>query len=227
MDKENTNARDNQNPGGNSPEADEAADETTVTVERRKEDRRKKERRETLCEKADDSARLREEIDSLKDQMLRRQADFENYKKRAIKQNAEVRNQAIKDFAMDIIMIYDDLLRAIEASKSVSEGISPEQSHSSFVEGVSMISRQIEEALSRYGIVEVDSLNKEFDPQFNEAVEIESREDIKVDTVTKVYQKGFRIDDIPVRHARVRVAKAVKPDGGTPAPQAGDKKEGG
>ena len=161
--------------------------------------------------KEDELKKLTEELDTLKDLMQRRQADFENYKKRQMKIQQEQKKLAIKDFALDIIEINDDLLRAIEVSGAMEKGESLEASHRSFVDGVNMISRRIEDALAKYGIVEIDSLNLPFDPNFNEAVEIEMSADYPVDTVTKVHQKGFRIDDIVLRSARVKVAKAGKP----------------
>jgi molecular chaperone GrpE len=74
-----------------------------------------------------------------------------------------------------------------------------------------MISRQIEEMLKKYGVVEIESLNREFDPALNEAVEIEEGDGVDKDTITKVYQKGFMIDDYIVRCARVRVTRRVHP----------------
>ncbi|MCU0848106.1 MAG: nucleotide exchange factor GrpE [Spirochaetes bacterium] len=165
-------------------------------------------------------SRLKQEIESLKDVMMRRQADFENFKKRNAKMYEDQKKMSIKDFALDIILINDDLIRAIDASSGVCEGDRPEEAKRSLVDGVTMISKRIEETLGKYGIVEVDSLNREFDPNFNEAVEIEMSPDVDRDTVTKVYLKGFRIDDLNVRSARVRVAKPVKKEEQKP-PEAG------
>ncbi len=190
--------------------------------DRRSEERRKKDRRadvssnesklvhslrDDLKKKDEEIEKIRSELDAAKDTMLRRQADFENYKKRMAKSQADQRKFIIRDFALDIILINDDLHRAIEASESIDAG---GDAHSSFVDGVSMISKRIEDTLSKYGIEEVDSLGKEFDPNFNEAVEIEMSGDVEVDTVTQVYQKGFHIDDVVVRNARVKVAKPAR-----------------
>ena len=190
--------------------------------ERRREERRSASRRECdrLAEQQcavalAESKKLKEDMDVLKDAMLRRQADFENYKKRMAKQQTEVRMMAVRDFAHDIIMVNDDLLRAIEASENIPAGESLEEAHRSFVQGVSMISSRIEETMKKYGVVEIDALNSEFDPNFHEAVDIETSKDVDRDTVTKVYQKGFRIEDMVVRSARVKVAKPVR-DAGTP-----------
>ncbi|MDY6935242.1 MAG: nucleotide exchange factor GrpE [Spirochaetota bacterium] len=151
-----------------------------------------------------------EEIQSLMDLLKRRQADFENYKKRRIKEQEEYKQVVIKDIALDILNINDDLLRAIDAASNFSDQDSLEQVHRSFVEGVLMISNRIEDSLKKYGIIEIDSINQEFDPSLNEAVEIDMSEDVKKDTITKVYQKGFRLNDQVLRCSKVKVTKSKK-----------------
>ena len=188
-----------------------------VSEERRRVERRMAYRRDSdrIADEARNNAikenqKLRSEMDNLKDTMQRRQADFENYKKRVVKQQGEYRKMYLRDIANDIIEIHDDLLRAIDASDNLSKTGSIEKSYNSFVEGVTMISNRIEATMKKYGVVEIDALNKAFDPNFHEAVEIEMSDNVDHDTVTKVYQKGFRIDDLVVRSARVKVAKPRK-----------------
>ncbi|HOD14099.1 MAG TPA: nucleotide exchange factor GrpE [Spirochaetota bacterium] len=192
--------------------------------ERRKEERRAASRRECdrlaaeQCSAAlEDNRKLKDDMDALKDTMLRRQADFENYKKRMAKQQAEVRTMVVRDFAHEIILVNDDLLRAIDASENMPAGSSLEDAHKSFVQGVSMISNRIEETMKKFGVVEIEALDNEFDPNFHEAMDIEMSGDVERDTVTKVYQKGFRIEDLVVRSARVKVAKPARPAAGTQA----------
>ena len=191
---------------------DEKASEERRRVERRMSYRRDSDRvaDEEKIIAIKENQKLRSEMDGLKDTMQRRQADFENYKKRMAKQQGEYRKMYLRDVAHDIIEIHDDLLRAIDASASLTKSGSIEKSYGSFVEGVTMISNRIEEAMKKHGVVEIDALNKAFDPNFHEAVEIEMSDDVDCDTVTKVYQKGFRIDDLVVRSARVKVAKPRK-----------------
>jgi molecular chaperone GrpE len=165
------------------------------------------------------------ELDELKDLMKRRQADFENYKKRIIKGQEETRKFAIKDMALDILSVHDDLLRAIEASSTVKNGESLEEAHQSFVDGVVMISKMIEEVMKKYGISEIECLKSEFDPRFHEAVEIVAGDDVSVDTVTKVYQKGYMLDDLVLRSSRVRVSKPVVKE--EQAPEGGETPDNG
>ncbi|MCX8124041.1 MAG: nucleotide exchange factor GrpE [Spirochaetes bacterium] len=154
-----------------------------------------------------------EELAALKDLLIRRQADFENYKKRVIRMQEDDRKLAIKDMARDIININDDLIRAIEAATNVQSVENLTDAHTSFIEGVKMISRQIEDMLKRYGVEEIESLNQPFDPEYNEAIEIDESTDVEKDTITKVYQKGFKLDKYVIRAARVKVTRpAKKPD---------------
>jgi molecular chaperone GrpE len=152
--------------------------------------------------------RLHKEIETLKDLLQRRQADFENFRKRTVKLQEDYKKLAIKDFACDIINVNDDISRAIEASDSLSEETA--ESKNSFIEGIKLVSKRIEEILNRYGIEEIESENKPFNPNYHEALEIAESEDLNEDTVTKVHQKGFRLDEYVLRTAKVRVSKAVQ-----------------
>jgi len=153
--------------------------------------------------------RLYKEIETLKDLLQRRQADFENFRKRTVKLQEDYKKLAIKDFACDIINVNDDISRAIEASDSLS-GEETAESKNSFIEGIKLVSKRIEEILNRYGIEEIESENKPFNPNYHEALEIAESEDLNEDTVTKVHQKGFRLDEYVLRTAKVRVSKAVQ-----------------
>ncbi len=165
---------------------------------------------ESDFENEEELKKARQEIDDLKDVLQRRQADFENYKKRLAKDREEQKKLAIRDLALDIININDDLLRAVDAATNIPQGESLEHAHQAFAEGVKMISKQIEDTLQKYKIVEIDALNKEFNPKFNEAIEIDMSDNVDRDTVTKIYQKGFMLDDLIIRSARVKVTKPMK-----------------
>ena len=162
--------------------------------------------------------RLNKEIDTLKDIMQRRQADFENFRKRTARMQEEYKKLSIKDFALDILNINDDLLRAIEASSAICAEKSADAA-SSMIDGVKLTSKKLMDTLGKYGIEEIDSENRPFDPNFHEAVEIETDPDITVDTVTKVYQKGFKLEEYIVRTAKVKVCKPA------PKQEAADKPE--
>ncbi len=162
--------------------------------------------------------RLNKEVETMKDLLQRRQADFENFRKRTVKMQEDYKKLAIKDFALDILNINDDLTRAIEASAVISEENSSNAS-SSLIEGVKMTSKRLIETLGKYGIEEIDSDNKPFNPNYHEAVEIATDPEISSDTVTKVYQKGFKLDEYVVRTAKVKVTKPAPKQEETASPE--------
>jgi molecular chaperone GrpE len=156
--------------------------------------------------------KLTSENESLKDLMQRRQADFENYKKRMLKQFEDSRKYALKDIAEDIISVYDDLLRAIDAALAVTKESVNVETYASMLQGIEMVSKRIEEVLNKHGIVEIEALGCAFDPNMHEAYEIEFSDNVEQDTVSKVHQKGFKVDDVIVRTSKVKVAKPSKKD---------------
>lgn len=165
-----------------------------------------KELENEVSEQEGEIIRLTKEIETLKDLLQRRQADFENFRKRTAKLQEDYRKLAIKDFAYDIINVNDDIMRAIEASDSLADKENAD-SKDSFIEGIKLVSKRIEEILKNYGIEEIDAENKPFNPQYHEALEIENSDAYSEDTVTRVYQKGFKLDEHLVRSAKVKVSK--------------------
>lgn len=169
----------------------------------------------------EESVRLQEELEklkaelaSVKDSMLRRQADFENYKKRMGRQQDESRRNIIRDMSLEIIRVNDDLLRALDAASSaVIEDSAAKNAHDSFVQGVSMTAKQLESVLEKFGVEEIPAMNEDFNPAFHEAVEIDFSPEVESEKVTYVHQKGFKMNDIVVRSAKVRVTKPVKTTG--------------
>lgn len=201
MDEEEIKVQGDGDSSLNQPAGDEQVESISELIQQKEDQLRKLQ--EELNKKS-------EELDALKDLLVRRQADFENYKKRIIRLQEEDRKLAIKDIARDIININDDLLRAIDAACNIQDVTNLADAHNSFVDGIRMISRQIEDMLKRYGVEEINSLGQAFDPEYNEAVEIDESPDVKKDTITKVYQKGFKLDKYVVRAARVKVTRPAK-----------------
>ncbi|HEY1406296.1 MAG TPA: nucleotide exchange factor GrpE [Spirochaetota bacterium] len=150
------------------------------------------------------------EIAQLKEQVLRGRADFDNFRKRCVKNEELNKKLAVRDFAIDIITIHDNLIRASDAALHIKDGESLDQAHRAYVEGVIMISKSIENVLGKNGIEEIDSLNCPFNPVYHEAIEFDTSADVSDDTVTKVHQKGFKIDTFVIRTAKVKVTKPEK-----------------
>ena len=150
-----------------------------------------------------------QEIASLKDVLLRNKADFDNFRKRIAKTEEQNKKMSVVGIAGEIIKINDDLIRTVEAANSMSAESSAEDVKKAFSEGVVIISKEIATLLQKHFISEIEAENCPFDPNFHEAVEIDMQDGIETDTVTKVYQKGYKLEDFVIRSAKVKVSKPL------------------
>jgi molecular chaperone GrpE len=148
---------------------------------------------------------LEAENSELKDRYLRKQADFENFRKRLLREKEESAKYANTALLNDLLTIIDDFERAIKSSQESKD-------FESFHSGIEMIEKQFVGMLERkYGLSRMESEGKEFDPQLHEAVGMVESPDHAMQTVVEAYQRGYMLHDRVLRHAKVRVAiPAVK-----------------
>ena len=144
---------------------------------------------------------LQKERDELKNQVLRIQADFANYQKRARQQADEVRTYAIGSLAQDVLGGIDNLERAIEALRaSANQGITS---------GLDMVQKQLLGTLAKYGVEPIAALEQPFDPNFHEAIMQQPSAEHPEGTVVAELGKGYKIHDRVLRPSKVAVS--VKP----------------
>lgn len=139
---------------------------------------------------------LRDELAQAKDRALRALADLENYRARASRQAAEERKYASIDLMREMLGVWDNIGRALEAV---------DQSHNleSLVEGVRMVHRQFLDVLARFQCEKIDALHKPFDPNFEQSIAQIPDADHPAGTVINETQAGFRLYDRVVRPAQV------------------------
>lgn len=144
---------------------------------------------------------LEEENSVLKDQYLRKAADFENYRKRMIKEREENAKFANANLLLDLIPVIDDFERAIRSSAE-------SQDFATFHTGIVLIEKQLVEMLDRkYALKRYESAGQVFDPERHEAIsvaEIPPPADERI--VLEDYQKGFTLHDRILRTAKVKVS---------------------
>jgi len=146
---------------------------------------------------------LRRECGDLKDQLLRRRADFENYKKRVERDRQAAALDAEAGLLNALIPTLDNLERALEAAGG--EG--------ALREGVELIRRELMAALESRGVVVEDPVGRPFDPEAHQALAHEPAENVSDGTVLEVLRKGFRLRDRLLRPALVKVAKGRDDNG--------------
>ncbi len=143
---------------------------------------------------------LEHENSDLKDQYLRKQADFENFRKRMTREKADAIAYANKQLLLDILQIIDDFERAIKSAEESRD-------FDSFHEGVALIEKQFTSMLERkWGLKRFDSEGEEFDPQKHEAVMTGEDGDHDKPVVLEDYQKGYFLNDKVLRSAKVKVS---------------------
>ncbi len=160
-------------------------------------------------------AALEEENSFLKDQLLRKTADFENFRKRMLREKEEAIRYANGALLSDILPILDDFERAIQSSEESRD-------FDSFHEGVTMIEKRLVSTLERnWGLKRFASIGDEFDPDRHQAIALEESEH-DTSVVLEDYQKGYLLHDRVLRPARVKVSK---PAAGNTESNASDNRE--
>jgi molecular chaperone GrpE len=139
------------------------------------------------------------ELSEAKTQLLHLAADFENFKRQALRREQEVRERSVRSVLEDLLPVLDNFERAVEASAATSDV-------QSLKIGVEYILKQFQEAIAGSGATPIDAVGKPFDPAHHDAIEeIESEQ--ASGTVVQDVQRGYLYKDKVLRPSRVRVAK--------------------
>mgnify|MGYP001234528632 CR=1 FL=1 len=146
-----------------------------------------------------------EDVDALKDQLLRALAETENVRKRAERDREEAVKYGITSLSRDIVGIADNLKRALENLPTDSE--QTDAQIKSLREGVTLTQQELETVLARHGIEQIEALGEPFDHNFHQAMFEVEDEDHSAGTVVQVLQQGYRIHGRLLRPAMVGVAK--------------------
>jgi len=134
--------------------------------------------------------------------LLRTTADFDNYKKRAIREKQEAIKYANEGLLQKVLPVLDNFEMALAATlNSSAEGIKPLQ------EGVAMIHSQLKNVLAEAGLEEINATGQSFDPNFHEAVSQQESAEVAEGQVLQQLRKGYKFRDRLLRPATVVVAK--------------------
>ena len=143
---------------------------------------------------------LQKERDDLYDRLLRKTAEFDNFRKRVERDRKEMIEWAAADVINDLLSIVDDFDRALAAD-------APPEAQT-FKSGLELIQRQLAELLKKRGVTPVEALGADFDPHLHQAVAYEEVPGAREGEVVGVMAKGYKLGDRLLRPALVKVAKA-------------------
>lgn len=153
------------------------------------------------CEKSAQDA-CREENELLKDQLFRLAADFDNFRKRIVRQMEENRKSVIEQILLDFVEVTDNFDRALKSARTA------EDMHS-IVNGIEQLSKQFFSILEKYGLERIKcEKGSEFDPHKHEAVQHIDTSEAPDNTIVEVYRPGYALDSKVVRPAMVSVARS-------------------
>jgi molecular chaperone GrpE len=184
------------------PELEDALREAVESVEsHQKEDGE--------AEGADD---LAAELTKSRDRLVRLQADFENFRRRALSERHNLYQYGHENLVKDLLLTVDNLDRAIVHARESGGG-----DLESFLQGIELVQREFLGILENHSVSEVEAQGKMFDPTVHEAMAQVPDESVAPNTVTEVLQKGYQLKEHLLRPARVMVAKA---------PEAGKEESG-
>ncbi len=137
-----------------------------------------------------------------RDRWLRTEAELQNFRRRAARDNEEARRNSEESVFLEIVAALDDLERAIAAAgESGAQG--------AWLQGVSLVAQRLRDYLQRQGVRVVDPIGEPFDPNVHDAlIEVDLPEGAEPGTVVQVVQKGYARGDRALRPARVVVARS-------------------
>src|SRR6266567_6619506 len=134
-------------------------------------------------ERVSEVEKLRAERDTLLDRLARMQAEFDNARKRAAKEQQDFRDYALADTVKALLPALDSFERALRTSHEQSE----------FRSGVELIYKQLQDTLAKLGIRPVAAKGEQFDPRYHEAVEMVDTEDTEDHEVLEELQRGYKL----------------------------------
>jgi grpE len=148
----------------------------------------------------DENKKMTDEILYLKDQLLRNQAELENFKRRTNEERIRERKYAMQDFFTELITVIDTFDKVVSAKTD-------DEKLKKYLVGFVMINNNMKQILENYGVKKIECLNQEFDPTFHQAIEVVEVENTSPNIVVEVIADGYLYKDRVLRPAMVKVSK--------------------
>lgn len=160
---------------------------------------------ETLQGAQTQNSSLDNDLKATQDRYLRLAAEFENYKKRAQKDQDEYRRYSNERLLKELLPVLDDLQRALQHGRTSGK-------QESVLQGVELTSKKYLDILSRFGVKPIPSVGLPFDPAVHQAVAKVEAKGREPNTIVEEYEKGYYLHDRVLRPATVTVAESEGSD---------------
>lgn len=150
------------------------------------------------------------ELEELQDRYLRLAAEFDNYRKRVVRERADLIRTAHEGLLLDLFPVLDNLERALAAARSSAASSGANEV---VIEGVEITLRLFKGVLEKQGVKEIESVGREFDPTVHHAVEPVRTNDYPENTVVEEVLRGYLLDHKVLRPALVKVSTSAAQSG--------------
>lgn len=174
-----------------SAEAEEAAEQTEA-----EEAETADKNAESAEDKSSEAEKKAEEQES--ERYMRLMAEFQNFKRRAAREKSDIHAYANEKIIGELLPVLDNFERALDTKSDDVEG---------YAKGMELIFTQLKTALEHAGLEEIPAMGEEFDPNVHNAVMTEDVEDIEDNHISKVLQKGYKLNDKVIRPSMVAVVR--------------------
>jgi len=160
------------------------------------------------CDRPSVEEELRQELQKTSDRYLRLAADFDNFRKRQVKERQDIVAFANESLVLDILPVLDNLERALTAS-----GVSREMSGgmAGVVKGIELTMRMFQQTLTRNGVERILAVGQKFDPHRHEAIAQVPADGVEPETITEEAEAGYTLSGRVIRPAKVKVARPPAP----------------
>jgi len=138
------------------------------------------------------------------DNLLRKQAEYDNLQKRMERELDNARKYALEKFATELLAVKDSMELGIEAATK------PETTLDTVRDGIDLTLKMLTDTMAKFGIQEINPIEEKFNPQWHEAMAMQPVPNVEDGTVLLVHQKGYQLNERLLRPARVVVAKAIQ-----------------
>ena len=175
-----------ENGGGGDPADEEQSGETVATGQ-------------TAPDMQQEIEALKKERDGLYDRLLRKQAEFDNYKKRIDREKSDFMQFASAD-------LMKELLNALDSFELALKNAASQPAAQNMLRGFELIYKQLQDTLTRFGLKPIEAKGKTFDPNFHQAVSTQPTDEVEENTVIDEMRKGYLLNGRLLRPAMVSVA---------------------
>ncbi|MEI8185346.1 MAG: nucleotide exchange factor GrpE [Chlorobiaceae bacterium] len=149
-------------------------------------------------------SKQKEQSDKYRDELMRRAADFENFRKQKEREAMMASSRALENIIRELLPVVDDVKRVLQHAPLNSETSGEARL---YIEGVELVKKNLEKWLDYKGVKAIESKGLKLDVNFHEAISQIDQPDAEPDTIIEEYQTGYLLGDKVIRHAKVIVAR--------------------